>query len=76
MKSISRRDFLKGSAASALSLALLGGSQAAFAEGETAAEAVKADETLETPILIVGAGSAGMMAAYEASKAGAKVLVI
>ena len=29
MKNISRRDFLKGSAASALSLALLGGSQVA-----------------------------------------------
>ncbi len=52
MKNISRRDFLKGSAASALSLALLGGSQLAFAENETAEEKVKADETLETPILI------------------------
>ena len=77
MKNISRRDFLKGSAASALSLALLGGSQMAFADGEKEASApVAADETLETPILIVGAGSAGMMAAYEASKAGAQVLVI
>ena len=76
MKSISRRDFLKGSAASAISLALLSGSQLAFADGEAEAAEVKADETLETPILIVGAGSAGMFAAYEASKAGAKVLVI
>ena len=76
MKNISRRDFLKGSAASALSVALLGGSQLAFAESEAAAEEVKADETLETPILIVGAGAAGMMAAYEVGKAGAKALVI
>lgn len=76
MKNISRRDFLKGSAASALSLALLGSSQLAFAEGETAAEEVKADETLEAPILIVGAGAAGMMAAYEVGKAGVKALVI
>ncbi|MDO4974363.1 MAG: FAD-binding protein [Eubacteriales bacterium] len=73
MKAISRRDFLKGSAASALSLAVLGMGGQAFAEGEAP---VAADETLETPILVVGAGAAGMMAAYEASKAGAKVLVI
>ena len=75
MKAISRRDFLKGSAASALSLAVLGMGGKAFAEGEVETP-VAADETLETPILVVGAGAAGMMAAYEASKAGAKVLVI
>ena len=77
MKNISRRDFLKGSAASALSLALLGGSQMAFADGEKEGSApVAADETIETPILIVGAGAAGMMAAYEVGKAGVKALVI
>ena len=76
MKSISRRDFLKGSAASALSIAMLGLTGTAYADGEKAESPVAADETLETPILVVGAGAAGMMAAYEASKAGAKVLVI
>ncbi|MBR4474247.1 MAG: FAD-binding protein [Oscillospiraceae bacterium] len=71
---ISRRDFLKGSAASVLSVAVLGmGGIAASAEEK---KDVEADEVIETPILIVGAGAAGMMAAYEVGKAGAKALVI
>ncbi|MDR2380424.1 MAG: FAD-binding protein [Bifidobacteriaceae bacterium] len=36
----------------------------------------EAEETIETEVLIVGAGAAGMMAAYEAAIAGAKVTVI
>ena len=49
----------------------------AFADGEKEGSApVTADETIETPILIVGAGAAGMMAAYEVGKAGVKALVI
>jgi fumarate reductase flavoprotein subunit len=36
----------------------------------------EASETIETEVLVVGAGAAGMLAAYEAGKAGVKVTVI
>lgn len=84
MNKISRRDFLKGSAASAATLALANLTGCAAKESEvnesvneevTNKEVVVSEE-LSTEVLVVGAGLAGMMAAYEASKAGAKVLVI
>lgn len=37
---------------------------------------VKADKTIDTQIVIIGCGGAGMMAAWEAKKAGADVLVV
>lgn len=75
MSKITRRDFLKGSVASAAALAFAGlGTGAAFADD--AAEEVVVSEELSTEIVVVGAGLAGMMGAYEAAKAGAKVTVV
>lgn len=75
---ISRRDFLKGLGASAVVSALAAGSGfTAFAE-DAAADAIgEVKEVVDTDILIVGCGAAGMFASYEAGKAGTgKVLVI
>lgn len=76
---ISRRDFLKGMAASALvGAAVLGTSGCGTARTDTAAPSdngktadlsSQVKETVETDILIVGCGAAGIFAAYEAGKA-------
>ena len=71
----SRRDFLKGALAIGASAAAFGftGAAPAFADGEE--KTIK--EVIEKNIVIAGAGAAGMLAAYEAGKAGATdVLVI
>ena len=96
-KGISRREFLKGTAASALGVAALGLLGGCAAENEPTvnepcptaesaaddwlgqepqidAEAIK--ETLETEVLVVGAGTGGMFAACSAAENGAKVLVV
>ncbi len=72
-KQISRRDFLKGTAASAATIAaagLLGTS--AFAE-EGTAEQVNWDR--EYDVIIAGAGGTGVSAAAAAKEAGASVIV-
>ena len=80
MRQISRRNFLKGTAVSALAAAAV--SVPVMAEGEAAMEEAEEmmpepSETVETDVLIVGCGAAGIFAAYEAGKAGkGKVLVI
>ena len=66
MKDVSRRSFLKGAALGALGVATMGIVPAGVAE-----------ETwdVETDVLVVGAGGAGVSAAAEAAMAGAKVLI-
>ena len=71
MVKLSRRDFLKGTAAVAATGLL---SSVAFgAEKETGAEEAW---DLETEVLILGAGAAGMSAGYEAATAGAKTMIL
>ncbi len=71
-KSLSRRDFLKGAAAGAGALALVG-----LAGKETQAHEVNvpAGWDLESDVLIIGSGG-GMAAAIEALNGGAEVLVL
>lgn len=101
--SISRRDFLKGAAASAVGFAAIGltgcansngksqnpgGPDSADSVTKTAVNAAewygkepqipdnKIVETVDTEILICGAGHSGMIAAVSAATEGAKVVVI
>ena len=69
-RNVSRRDFLKGAAAGALGVAaasVVGLPQVAAAEEQS--------WDVETDVLVVGAGGAGVSAAAEAAAAGAKVLI-
>ena len=77
MRQISRRNFLKGAAAGTLAAAAM--QVSVLAEEAPAEEPMMPEpsETVETNVLIVGCGAAGIFAAYEAGKAGTgKVLVI
>ncbi len=80
MKECSRRNFIKGMAASAATLAvggLLAGcatNEAPKAENQDGGEQRTWDK--ETDVLILGAGGAGMCAGYEATQAGAKALIL
>ncbi|MGI6687389.1 MAG: FAD-dependent oxidoreductase [Christensenellales bacterium] len=68
-KEISRRSFLKGTAAGAVGVAALGVlNLPVSAQGE-----ISWDE--ETDVIVVGAGSTGLCAGAEAAKAGAKVRI-
>lgn len=67
-KNVSRRDFLKGAAVSALGMAALG----ALPMNAAAEE----NWDIETEVLVVGAGGTGVCAAAEAVNAGAKVLIL
>lgn len=69
-KNVSRRAFLKGAAASAAGVAAMGliGMPVLAEQGEA--------WDIETEVLVVGAGGAGVSAAAEAAIAGAKVLVL
>ena len=74
---VSRRGFLKGSAAAAL----LAASHAAvsFAEEAPAMEEempAEAEETYEADVVIVGAGAAGLQAAYQLTKEGKAVIIL
>lgn len=76
MNNISRRDFLKGSAAAAASFAaasVLGG-VTAFADDAPAE--VEVVDTIETEIAIVGGGAAGLMCAVKAARAGKKITIL
>ena len=85
-KGISRRSFIGGGMAGAAGLVAAGllsscspGSQATTEQSATEGEAAQiktADETVESNILIVGSGAAGLMAAYEAGKAGAENILV
>ena len=84
MKSITRRDVLKGGAAAAmgaLALEAAGGTALAKA-AETAQttyaktpEAVAEMRQIETDVLVIGGGGAGITAALSASERGAKVVL-
>ena len=69
-RNISRRSFLKGAAAGMAGVAAMGltGVPVLAEEAQT--------WDIETDVLVVGAGGAGVSAAAEASAAGAKVLVL
>lgn len=72
---LSRRDFLKGSASLALSAGLLG----AFANSKANAETSKDDAihwSDAADLLVVGGGGAGFTAAIEAARAGTSVLIL
>ncbi len=75
---ISRRDFLKGMGSLAAASALFANAgMNAFADDTASDEIGEIAEVIDTDLLIVGAGGAGMMAAYEAGKQGLEnVLVI
>ncbi len=74
-KSFTRRDFLKATGG-AMAVAGITTGGLAFASGKagTAELPKKWDETVD--VLIIGSGFAGLSAACEASKAGAKVVVL
>lgn len=78
MKKLSRRDFIKGAAASA-ALVTAGSVLSACAnESSNSQEGNKESVAwdMETDVLIIGAGGAGMCAGYEAAQAGAKALIL
>lgn len=68
MKDISRRSFLKGAAASALGVAVLGTTSAAAQEEQSWDK--------EYDVVVIGLGGAGACAAIEAHDAGARVLIV
>ncbi len=75
MANISRRDFLKGSAAGVVTLAagsLLGASSFA----DDAAEEIVVSETIDTEALVVGCGAAGLQAALTLQAAGIATTLI
>ena len=74
-KTFTRRDFLKATGG-AMAVAGVATGGLAFASGKAGAAELpkKWDETVD--VLIVGSGFAGLSAACEASKAGAKVVVL
>lgn len=87
MKNMNRRDFFKVAAGTAAAATLAGAGSAVAEEAAPAyrwsweapaPEIADADiaETVETEILVVGLGIAGMSAAYMANKEGAKVTVL
>ncbi len=74
MNTISRRSFLKGAAASALSVGMLGMLPAvSFADGE---ETLVPSTSLETDVAIIGAGAAGLTAAMGIVDAGLSCIVV
>ena len=73
MANISRRDFLKGSAASAAMLAALGGMSMSARADEPADDGIAWDG--EYDVIVLGMGFAGCAAAIEAADNGAKVLL-
>ena len=77
MKKLSRREFIKGAAASA-ALVAAGGMLTACASEPTNAGTPENSRTwdLETDVLILGAGGAGLCAGYEAATAGSKALIL
>ena len=94
-KEISRRDFLKGAAAGALTAALAGATSGiAFADDAPAAAEEKSNtwydakyfakpdpitdiaETVETDVVVVGAGNGGLVAAASVVDLGAKLVLV
>ena len=69
MRNISRRDFLKGSAAAAVALGLTGITPAFAEEAKTEQkETLVPSTTIDCEAVVVGAGAAGLMAAAAAEE--------
>lgn len=78
MRDISRRDFLKGSLATAASAAALGltGIAPAFADEGAQKELLIPDALYEADAVVIGAGAAGLMAAMELAAAGKATILL
>lgn len=72
--SITRRNFVAAASVAAAAVATV--STRAYAGEVAEIKAGTPDETSEADIVIVGAGCAGMMAAYEAGKAGVEKIIV
>ena len=77
MTNISRRDFLKGTVATAMGLALTGvtGSMA-FADDAEAKTSYDVREVLDADFVVVGSGMAGLSGAVQAAQLGLSVIVL
>lgn len=78
-KNISRRDFMKGSAAGFLGIAATGLLGSVAAAEETAAQETKSyaiASTVEAEAVVLGCGAAGIMAALELQAAGVKTILL
>lgn len=80
---LSRRDFIRNTTAGAATIAGTGLLQERKASAATAANSqtnavsvLSAKDALETEVLVIGAGTAGLTAAVSAAQAGAKVVLI
>lgn len=82
---VTRREFLKGSAAGAIGLAAMGlMGTTALAEEDAAKktneeemeEEISVEETMDCDVVVVGAGGGGMWCAVQCAKAGANVIVV
>ena len=71
---ITRRNFVAAASLAAAAVATV--STRAYAQEPAEIKAGTPDETSEADIVIVGAGCAGMMAAYEAGKAGVEKIIV
>lgn len=79
MKKVSRRDFIKGAVASGALVAAGGVLAACSNENNSTANQGNTPSVqwdMETDVLILGAGGAGMCAGYEATQAGAKAMIL
>ena len=77
MANISRRDFLKGSVATAAVLGLTGITTAFAADDEKAEkEALVASKTVDTEAVVIGCGAAGIHAALTLAAAGKKTVLL
>ena len=72
--SITRRNFVAAASVAAAAVATV--STRAYAQEPAEIKIGTPDETSEADIVIVGAGCAGMMAAYEAGKAGVEKIIV
>ncbi len=77
MKNISRRDFLKGTVATAAALSLTG-ITTAFADDAAAEEkeVLTPDVVIDTEAVVVGCGAAGLQAALVLAAAGKKTVLL
>ncbi len=76
MGNITRRDFLKGTAATAVALGLTGIAPAFAEEAKAEKEVLVPDSTVDCEAVVVGAGAAGLMAAMELAAAGKKTYLL
>ena len=75
MKTITRRDFLKGSVAAAAALGI-SGLPSAFADVSSEEERLIPETTVEADAVVVGCGAAGIHAALTLAEAGKRTVVL